>query len=156
MAPALPLRALRALPLLAALALGACDDDEGAPPPPEPELVTMRITAAGQVVDVSSTGVVTGGPISIDNNPADVTVEFLEDDGGPSILVTEDDFQVEAVSGSTALFTIARTGPFAFTFTSVSSGATTVGLALVHVEEEHTDFGPFNVPVEVNAGGNPN
>ena len=155
MAPSLPLRVL-ALPLLATLALVACDDDEGAPAAPEPELATMRITAAGQEVDVSSTGDITGGPISLDNNPADVTVEFLEADGGPSILVTEDDFQVEAVSGSTGLFTVTRTGSFTFTFTSVSSGTTTVGLALVHLSEEHTDFGPFNVPVEVNAGGNPN
>lgn len=152
----IPFRTPSAALLLAALALGACDDGPGAPAPPEPELATMRISAAGQVVDVSNTGVITGGPISIDDNPAAVTVEFLESDGGPSALVNDDDFQVEAVSGSTTMFTIARTGPFTFTFTSATSGNTTVGLALVHLEPGHTDFGPFNVPVEVNAGGDPN
>lgn len=155
MPAAFPFRTTPAALLLAVLAIGACDDGPGAPPPPEPELATMRITVEGQVVDVSSTGVITGGPISLDNNPAVVTVEFLESDGGPSILVTEDDFQVEAVSGSTTTYAITRTGPFTFTFTGVASGSTTVGLALLHLEPNHTDFGPFNVPVEVNAGGNP-
>jgi len=155
--PAAPsFRAAPAALLLAALAIGACDDGPGAPQPPEPELATMRITVEGQVVEVSSTGVVTGGPISLDNNPAEVTVEFLEDDGGPSILVTDDDFQVEAVSGATTMYSITRTGAFEFLFTAVSSGSTTLGLALVHLDPNHTDFGPFNVPVEVNAGGNPN
>lgn len=154
--PAAPsFRATPAALLLAALALGACDDGPGAPPPPEPELVTMRITVESQVVEVSSTGVVTGGPINLDNNPAEVTIEFLEEDGGPSVLVTDDDFQVEAVSGATSMFSIARTGAFEFTFTSVATGNTTLGVALIHLDPNHTDFGPFNIPVEVNVGGDP-
>jgi hypothetical protein len=153
---ALPFRATPAALFLVVLAVGACDDGPGAPPPPEPELATMRISVEGQVVDVSSTGVITGGPVSLTDNAAVVTVEFLESDGGPSVLVTADDFQVEAVSGATTTFVITRTGPFTFTFTGVATGSSTVGLALVHLEPNHTDFGPFNVPVEVNAGGNPN
>jgi hypothetical protein len=155
MPAALPFRATPAALLLAVLAVGACDDGPGAPPPPEPDLATMRITVEGQVVEVSSTGAITGGPISLDDNAAVVTVEFLEPDGGPAVLVTGDDFQVEAVSGATGTFSIARTGPLTFTFTGIATGNTTVELALVHLEPNHTDFGPFTVPVEVNVVVNP-
>lgn len=154
--PVTPIRrTLAALSLLAILAIGGCDDDEGPSQVIEPELASMRITVASQEITISSTGVITGGPISIDGDANEVLVELLEDDGGPAADVTSADFRVEAVSGSTTVFTVARVGAFEFTFTGISTGTSSVGLALIHIDPNHTDFGPFNVPVEVNAGGDP-
>jgi hypothetical protein len=62
---------------------------------------------------------------------------------------------LEAVSGAPTTFTITPTGPFEFDFTGVTTGASTVEFELVHTDQAHTDFGPFEVPVEVDTVQDP-
>ncbi len=147
--------ALRLATLAALLVVGACDDDTTDPLPPEPEIAIMRITIGADVVDVSSTGEVTGGPISLDGSPVAVTVTFLEADETPVALVTPAEFDLAAVSGAPTIFTITPTGSFEYSFTGVTTGASTVEFELVHTDQAHTDFGPFEVPVEVDTVQDP-
>ena len=87
-------RSSRRFALLAAtlVALGACSDDDHGH---EVEVETMRITVGGQVLNVNSTGAVTGGPINLVNGVGEaVTVEFLDVAGADALAEHADDFQV--------------------------------------------------------------
>lgn len=155
MPAAIPFRAAPAALLLAVLAIGACDDETTDPLPPEPEIAIMRITIGGSVVDVSDAGVVTGGPISLDGSAVTATVTFLQADETPVVLVTPAEFELSAVSGAPTIFTVTPSGPFQFSFTGVTTGAAMVEFELVHTDQAHTDFGPFEIPVEVDTVQNP-
>jgi hypothetical protein len=120
----------------------------------EPDVKTMRITvggAGGQVVNVSSTGVVTGGPITITVNTATtITVSWLNSAGTPDAEANGDEFQVNVTSITPGTITFTRTGDHAGTLTGTAT--TTSGsaqFALFHKAEAHEDFGPFTVPISV-------
>ncbi len=139
-------RSARRSAVLAAtvLALGACSDDEGH----EVEVESMRITVGGQVINVNATGAVTGGPIALVNGVGEaVTVEFLDAGGGNALVDHADDFQANITTPAGVTFT--RTGPFAGTLTGTAVGTVNVAFELFHIEENHEDFGPFNVQVQV-------
>ncbi len=146
-------RPWRAVPLLAALLAVGCNDDGGNAPIPEPDVATMRITVAGQAVDVSSDGDVFGGPIVIPDGISDLTVVFLEPGGGPSDLVTPEEFRLDVASGNTGIVTVVRVGPLEFDLNHVADGTTELSVALVHVDPGHTEFGPFDVAIVADAGG---
>jgi hypothetical protein len=129
----------------AALLAVACSTE----PDLEPQVATMRIAIGGQTIDVDDAGVVTGGPIVIAATTS-FTVSWLRADGSPDPLVTADEFEVQVVPTNTGLVTFTRTGPFAGSLNRVAAGSTTISFALLHVEENHEDFGPFNVPITVN------
>ena len=134
-----------ALVAVAALALGACSEDEH---DHEAEVDFMRVTVGAQQVMVNSTGAVTGGPISITSGAAtNVTVAFLDAAMADALAEHADDYQANVTTPAGITFT--RTGPFTGTLTGTVAGTVNVSFTLFHLEENHEDFGPFPVPVTV-------
>jgi hypothetical protein len=134
-----------ALVAVAALAVGACSEDEH---DHEAEVDFMRVTVGAQQVMVNSTGAVTGGPISVTSGAATaVTVAFLDADMADALAEHADDYQANIAVPAGMTFT--RTGPFTGTLTGSVAGTSNVSFTLFHIEENHEDFGPFNVPVTV-------
>lgn len=130
-----------------ALSASACshDDDHD-----EPEVESMRITVAGQSpITVSSTGVQSGTLNLVQGSATTITVEFLDATNADAIAEHADEFQVQVTPATGSGLTFARTGPFAGTLTGSLTGTRVVALALLHIEENHEDFGPFNVNVNV-------
>jgi hypothetical protein len=137
---------------VAALALSASACKDSTSPEAEPEVVTMRITpAGGAAVTVSSTGVVTGTLTVPAAGSRAVTVEFLNAAGEPDPVVDGSTFQVSVAPA--AGITFVRTGPFAGTLTGGAAGTVAVQFGLLHIEENHNDFGPFTVNVSVTTVG---
>lgn len=140
--------------LVVALALvglvGACKDSTGLDDH-EPEVESMRLTFSnGSVVTVSSTGAVTGTASITTNGSRTVTAEFLNAAGQPDDHVTADEFQLTVTPGAGVTFT--RTGPFAGTLRAgATTGTVPVQFGLLHVPENHLDFGPFTVNVLVTS-----
>ncbi|MFN0097398.1 MAG: hypothetical protein ACKVS7_01900 [Gemmatimonadaceae bacterium] len=135
---------------VAALVLGAGACKDSTSPEEEPEVVTMRITpAGGSAVTVNSTGVVTGTLSVPAAGSRAFTVEFLNAAGQPDPVVDGTTFQVSVAPAAGMTFT--RTGPFAGTLTAGAAGTVAVQLGLLHIEENHNDFGPFTVNVTVTA-----
>ena len=130
-----------------ALWVGACDDDPVAQEP-EPEVATMRLTVGTQTITVSDNGTVTGGPIMV-TGTVTISAEFLRADGTPDPLVTAAEFQLNADPANTGTVTFTRTSEFAGTLTGVSAGTTEIEFSLFHKAEQHEDFGPFPVSVQV-------
>ncbi len=135
---------------VAALVLGAGACKDSTSPEEEPEVVTMRITpAGGSAVTVNSTGVVTGTLSVPAAGSRAFTVEFLNAAGQPDPVVDGTTFQVSVAPAAGMTFT--RTGPFAGTLTAGAAGTVAVQFGLLHIEENHNDFGPFTVNVTVTA-----
>lgn len=129
-----------------ALSAGGCKDSTSLEE--EPEVATMRITpAGGAAVTVNSTGAVTGTLTVPAAGSRAFTVEFLNAAGQPDPLVDGSTFQVSVAPAAGISFT--RTGPFAGTLTAGAAGTVAVQFGLLHIEENHNDFGPFTVNVTV-------
>ena len=127
--------------------LAACNDD---PAEPGEELpAAMRLTVGSQIVTVDDAGNVTGGPITIPVGTTSITAVFLDADLQPADFVSATEFELRVTPASTAIVTFARASAFAGSLTGVSTGSTTIEFALFHLEEQHDDFGPFNVPLTV-------
>lgn len=137
-----------ALLALSVFAVAACSDDTD---DHEVEVDFMRITAGAQQLMVNSTGAVTGGPLALQAGVGRaITVDFLKADMTTDALGDEaGEFQVAVTVPAGVTFT--RTGPFAGTLTASAAGSYDVSFALLHVEENHEDFGPFPVAVSVSA-----
>lgn len=141
-------RAAVAALLALAVLPGACKDTTS--PEEEPDVVAMRITVTGRApVTVSATGVVTGTLTITAGAASAFTVEFLNAAGQPDPLVDASTFQVSVAPAAGIAF--ARTGAFAGTLTAGSGGTVNVQFGLLHVAENHNDFGPFTVPVTIAA-----
>jgi hypothetical protein len=109
----------------------------------------MRLTIGGQTVTVNARGQVSGGPVTIPAGVAtSVTAEFLNASMAPEPAVNATDFQVSVTPNAGISF--ARTGAFTGTLTASSTGTIVVRFGLLHVTENHHDFGPFQVPVTVS------
>lgn len=129
------------------LAISACSSSDDSH---EVDVDRMRITVGAQVIMVNSTGAVTGGPITLNSGAAtNVTVEFLTPEMTDALGEHADDFQANVTTPAGITFT--RTGPFAGTLTGSVAGSSNIAFELFHIEENHEDFGPFNVPVTVVA-----
>jgi hypothetical protein len=131
-----------------ALSLGVagCKDEDAH----EVEVDFMRISAGAQQIMVNSTGAVTGN-ITINAGVATaVTVQFLDAAMADALTEHADEFQVNVTPAAGVTFT--RTGPFSGTLTGTSAGVRSVSFSLLHIEEDHEDFGPFPVNITV-AGG---
>jgi hypothetical protein len=134
--------------LVLTLGAVACED-EATPPEEEPEVATMRLTVGGATVNVEEDGSVTGGPITISGNTT-ISAAWLKADGTAESLVNGTEFELTVEIADESFVTFSRTGPFAGTLNRVAAGTTTATFALLHIEEQHEDFGPFPVSVVVN------
>ena len=132
-----------------ALSVSACSDaDDHA----EPEVESMRITVAGQApITISSTGAQSGTLNLVQGAATTITVEFLDATNANAITEHADEFQAQVTPAAGSGLTFARTGPFVGTLTGTLTGSRAIALALLHIEENHEDFGPFNVNFNVTA-----
>jgi hypothetical protein len=150
-------RLRRTSSLIVALALvgaaGACTDSTGLDEV-EPEVESIRLTfSGGSVVTISATGAVTGTVSLPAGGSRDVAAEFLNAEGQPDDHVTADEFQLAVTPATGATFS--RTAPFTGTLTAGgTTGTVAVQFGLLHIEENHVDFGPFTVNVSVTGGAN--
>jgi hypothetical protein len=132
-----------------ALSASACSDDHDHD---EPEVESMRITIAGQSpITVSSTGLQSGTLNLVQGAATTITVEFLDAANANALAGTTDEFQVKVTPAAGSGLTFGRTGAFTGTLTGTLAGSRVVALALLHVSENHEDFGPFNVNFNVTA-----
>jgi hypothetical protein len=142
--------ALAAVAMIAAVA--GCDDSTDPEDEHELHVETMRLTVGTQVVSVTD-GVVTGGPLVLEVGANTVTAEFLDEDGVPDPHVTPAEFQLNVSIGLSDPFSFTRsmTNPFSGTILAAAPvTGSSISFALFHIEEQHDDFGPFPVPVNVN------
>lgn len=129
-----------------ALSASACStDDHG-----EPEVESIRVTIAGQSpITISSTGVQSGTLNLVQGATTAITVEFLDAANANALVEHADEFQAQVNPAVGSGLTFARTGAFAGTLTGTFAGSRTVAMALLHIAENHEDFGPFNVNFNV-------
>lgn len=131
---------------LALFVATACKDSTAAEED-EPEVATMRLTVGSQTVTVAENGTVTGGPLRISTTNQTITAAFLKADGTPETKVNAPEFEL-AVTGGTGI-TFTRASQFSGSIRGASASTTTVTFSLFHKEENHNDFGPFPVQVQV-------
>jgi hypothetical protein len=113
----------------------------------EPEVASIRLTVGASTVTIAENGAVTGGPLRITTADQPLTASFLKADGSVESLVTSSEFRLDVTGGTGVTF--ARTGPFAGTIRGSAATTSTVTVSLFHLIENHADFGPFTVPVQV-------
>jgi hypothetical protein len=142
-------RRFAALALASLVAASACKKDEDQ----EPEVASVSLTVGTATITINSTGVVTGGPITVTRpNSVAISASFKRADGTQDEIAHGADFELQVTSANTGLLTFTRTGAFAGTLAGVAGPAaasTTIAVALFHKVEQHADFGPFNVTVNV-------
>lgn len=128
-----------------ALGLAGCSSEDAH----EVEVDRMVITIGATEYTVNSAGVYVG-PVTLQQGVAtNVTVEFLDANLEDALAEHADEFQVEIDPAAGVTFT--RTGPFSGTLTGTAAGDVVVSFALLHIEENHEDFGPFPVTITVTA-----
>lgn len=135
-----------AVALLLSLVATACKESTD-PGEEEPEVASVRLTVGASTVTVAENGAVTGGPLRITTADQPLSAVFLTADGSVESLVTSDEFRLDVAGGTGVTFT--RTGPFAGTMRGTAGTTTSVNVSLFHLIENHADFGPFPVPVQV-------
>lgn len=149
--PAALRRGPLALAIAATFAVGACDSDSTGPDDHDhaEEVASIRLTVGSQTITIAENGAVTGGPVILTAGGATaISAEFLADDGD-EVDVHDDDFRLDIEPSNTGVVAFARTGAFAGTLSGVAAGQTQVAVSLFHLEENHPDFGPFDVSVSV-------
>ena len=127
----------------------ACDDSEG--PDDEPEIATVRLTIGTQTATMNPAGTVTGAVTLTRNTATPVTAVALAANG--EVISLGNDFRLDLAT--TGGITFARTGNFSGTLTGATAGTGTVQVCVLHIEENHCDFGSnsgalhrFNVTVQ--------
>jgi hypothetical protein len=131
----------------AATAFVACGDST-APDDHEELPHELRLTIGSQVITINDSGVVTGGPIMIPVGSTTITAVFLDDEDAVMDL-SADEYELRVVSDNTAVASFNRTSAFAGTLVGGTAGQTILAFSLFHIEEQHEDFGPFDVTVVV-------
>jgi hypothetical protein len=140
------------LALAVLLLAGACGSDSPTgSQAPEPAVANVLIVLPGSVViTVTPACVVSGGPMRFFGfQSLDAQFSVRRADLTPDPLVTAADFEVQ-VGPAAGIVTAASTGPFSASYTPHGGGAGTITVALRHKSQNHLDFGPCSVPVQVN------
>jgi hypothetical protein len=143
----------RRLALVFALSLfaGACDDDP-VEPEVEPEIQSVRVTVGASSITINKTTGTPSGELSVPLGTSTVVVAWLKADGSNETIVTSDEFEavIEAVSGSNLTFSPSGAFGGSLTVSGIASGAAvSATVALLHIEEQHEDFGPYTFTIRV-------
>lgn len=134
--------------MMAAVALtAACDDDEDDPPANnEPDIATMRVTVDETVVDFTGGCTPSVASVTIATEGGAVQASFLRGDGTAEPLVTSPNFELRVEPAER--FT--RIDGFSGTLSGGEAGTSDqVSFSLYHVPEDHVDFGPCSLTVDV-------
>jgi hypothetical protein len=148
-------RALTHSAVLGTLILaGACGDDT-TEPEPEPEIVTIRVTAGASTVDIahSTTGAQTPGPLTLRTGQVNaVSFRFLGANGQDEPIVVDERADLELTLTVPAGWAWTATGGSGATFTAnITPGQT--GTATFQLTLFNTDHGHEEIddrPVSVN------
>ena len=142
-------RARTALAATAVALLAAACDNSPTEAEDEPEVdrivLTVGTGAGVQTLTYNvNNGQVTGGPITLPaNTPRTLSAQFLRADGTPDPLVTEVDFRLDLNVANPAVAVFTRTSNLGGSLQGIQSGqSTTFTIALVHIEENHEEYGP--------------
>lgn len=130
---------------LVAVFLAACNESTAVDD--EPEVATMRLSIGTSTVNVAENGTVTGGPLLLTTSDQLLSATFLRADGSVESKVNDVVFRLDVTGGTGVTFT--RVSPFTGNIRGAAAATTTVTFGLFHTEENHTDFGPFQVPVQI-------
>lgn len=136
-----------AMLVLSLTALAACNDDtEGEEDEPEIARVELRVGSTTSFINEAGT---LSTAITLTRGANTVTARVLDASGTVIAEGSNPDYRID-VEAQGAI-TVNRTGPYTFTLTNTNTtaNATTALLrvSVYHVEEGHTDFGPFTVQV---------
>lgn len=130
----------------------ACDDDPADEGGHADDVATIRFAIGTQTITMNPDGSVTGGNVTLVRNTATpVAVTFLAANGSTISLANEFRLDLTTTGG----ITFARTSNFGGTLTGATAGTGTVQVCVLHIEENHCDFGSntgtghrFNVTVQ--------
>lgn len=106
----------------------------------------IRLTVGSQTVVITPGGA--QGTITLSGASAAVSAAFFDHDGEP-VALHDDEYELRVTPADAGVVTFSRSAAFAGTLNRVSSGTTTLDVALFHLEEAHEDFGPHPVTVTV-------
>jgi hypothetical protein len=129
--------------LATALFLAACSDSAG--PEDEPQVTTMELTIGATVVSFTGSCTPSQGSVSIPSAGAPLSARFLRANGTPDPLVTAAKYQLVVTPANRFV----RSSAFAGTLTGGTPGQAQLSFALLHIEEQHEDFGPCPLTVIV-------
>ncbi len=144
-------RALLSSMLLAvAISASACGKDATSPEEEEPSVTSMVLTFSnGQTATITGSG---NNAVRIPVGATTVSAVFRRADGTPDPIVVTSVFRLEVVAPAGNL-SFARNASNSFAGTLTATAATTtavpVTFSLLHVAENHSDFGPFTVNITV-------
>jgi hypothetical protein len=143
-------RVLSTVALLAvSLTATACNDDSTGPEP-EPAVTQMRLTFGnGQTLTLTGTSTPT---LRIPVGATTVTAQFLRADGSVDPVATAPTFRLRVIAPSGNIsYAQNATNAFAGTLTATTATNTPIPVTfgLLHVAEDHTDFGPLTVQITV-------
>lgn len=142
--------------ILSIMCLGvgsACKDSTG-PADDEPEVEELVLTFSdGVVATINATGTVSNAPVMAPRGSLSFTAKFRDAADTNFVFISPETFELAVTPGAGLIFT--RTGPFAGTLTAgASTGTIPVQFGLLHLAENHIDFGPFTMNMIVaNLGG---
>jgi len=138
---------LRALvvPLLVALPV-ACDDNPTDPGDAADDVAEIRLQVGAQTVRIIDG--TPDGPVMIGVGATAISATFRDVAGAvvDGVDTSEFELRIEITGGGVATFV--GTG-FTGTLTGVAAGTTTGQVSLFHVEEQHSDVGPWTVSIVV-------
>lgn len=133
------------------LAATSCESDLIPGLDGEPNVTSMRLSIGLQTITISSSGNVSGGPITLPvGAPITVSAGFLDPEGQPDPNVTQASFQLNVSSGGSVVFQRNNVNPFSGTLTASSAGSATVSFTLYDLENQEAVFGPWPVSVVAN------
>ena len=139
---------LRALvvPLLVAVPV-ACDDNPTDPEgDPADDVAEIRLQVGNQTVRIIDG--TPDGPVTIGVGATAISATFRDAAGAVVPGVDTDEFEVRIDVANSDVATFTGTG-FTGTLTGVAAGTTTAQVSLFHVEEQHSDVGPWTVSIVV-------
>jgi hypothetical protein len=141
--------ALRAVTAVALIALAtACGSDSTGPDEGEPDVSAIRLTF-GSNAPVTFTGAAgESRSVRVPLGATTVTAQWLRSDGSVDPAATADVFRLQVTAPAGITFVNSSSNAFSGTMT-VAAAATNaqVQFGLLHVAENHTDFGPITVNV---------
>lgn len=129
--------------LAAVLSLAACSSSTE--PEEEPEVATMELTIGTTIVSFTGGCTPSVSSVTIPTAGAALSARFLRANGTPDPLVTAAKYQLEVTPAARFV----RSSAFAGTLTGGAPGQAQVSFALLHIEEQHEDFGPCPLSVIV-------
>ena len=149
-------RGFRITAILTSLALvSACSDDDPIEPGEEPEVQSVRLTSGATTafpVTINKTNGQPSGNLRVGAGTTPITAAWLRADNTNETLISDAEYELRIVPTNAANLTWTAAGAFTGTLTTTgltSGQTTTASVALRHKIEQHDDFGPYTITIQV-------